>query len=217
MILQVGTTFDDVTESTEVLVGTLLLAIPVAVVLLAGVVWWLVGRTLKPVENIRSEVAEIGATDLHRRVPLPAAKDEIGRLGRNHERDAGAPRTALWSASNGLSATLPMSCAAPWPGCELRSRSTWRRLGEADSARLRKPPSTRSSRCNEWSRTCWFWHGSTLIRLPVRTQPVDLDDLVLKDRQAAQGRRPHRCRHVGGFWSAGRPETPINSREPSEI
>ena len=79
-ILQIGTTLDDVIESTDALVGTLFLAIPLTVVLMAGVVWWLVGRTLEPVENIRSEVAEIGATDLHRRVPLPPAHDEIGRL-----------------------------------------------------------------------------------------------------------------------------------------
>ncbi|MEZ5282510.1 MAG: HAMP domain-containing sensor histidine kinase [Acidimicrobiales bacterium] len=40
----------------------------------------MVGRALRPVEAIRSEVSEIGATDLHRRVPQPATGDEIGRL-----------------------------------------------------------------------------------------------------------------------------------------
>jgi signal transduction histidine kinase len=50
------------------------------VALLGVVVWWLVGRTLRPVEAIRSEVAEIGATELHRRVPEPATGDEIARL-----------------------------------------------------------------------------------------------------------------------------------------
>ncbi len=40
----------------------------------------LVGRTLRPVERIRAEVAEIGGSDLHRRVPVPAADDEVGRL-----------------------------------------------------------------------------------------------------------------------------------------
>ena len=42
--------------------------------------WVLVGRTLRPVERIRAEVAEIGGSDLHRRVPVPAADDEVGRL-----------------------------------------------------------------------------------------------------------------------------------------
>ncbi|MGW4519792.1 sensor histidine kinase [Amycolatopsis sp. NPDC004378] len=52
-----------------------------AVALLVGVVAWLaVRRSLRPVEAIRSEVAEIGAGDLGRRVPDPGTGDEIARL-----------------------------------------------------------------------------------------------------------------------------------------
>ncbi|MBK5266627.1 MAG: hypothetical protein JJE47_04265 [Acidimicrobiia bacterium] len=53
-VLHVGTTLDDVAENTAVLAGTLLVSIPVVVVLLAGMVWWLVGapsnlsRTCEP-------------------------------------------------------------------------------------------------------------------------------------------------------------------------
>lgn len=62
------------------MVTSLAVTIPVVVTILGAVVWWLVGRTLQPVEDIRSEVAEIGATDLHRRVPRPETDDEIDRL-----------------------------------------------------------------------------------------------------------------------------------------
>lgn len=79
-VLHVGTTFDTVQESTRTLVGALLVTIPVVAASLAALVWWLVGRTLDPVEAIRSEVADIGATDLHRRVPIPNNEDEISRL-----------------------------------------------------------------------------------------------------------------------------------------
>ena len=78
--LHVGATFEVVTESTTALVTSLAITIPIVVAILGGVVWWLVGRTLQPVEDIRSEVAEIGATDLHRRVPKPDTHDEIDRL-----------------------------------------------------------------------------------------------------------------------------------------
>ena len=37
---------------------------------------------MRPVEAIRAEVAEIGASDLHRRVPVPASDDEVARLAR---------------------------------------------------------------------------------------------------------------------------------------
>jgi signal transduction histidine kinase len=57
-------------------------AIPAVALFIAALVWWLVGRTLRPVESIREEVATIGGTDLHRRVPQPKGGDEIARLAR---------------------------------------------------------------------------------------------------------------------------------------
>ncbi|WP_086839031.1 sensor histidine kinase [Amycolatopsis kentuckyensis] len=52
-----------------------------AVALLIGIIAWLaVRRSLRPVEAIRGEVAEIGAHDLGRRVPDPRTGDEIARL-----------------------------------------------------------------------------------------------------------------------------------------
>ncbi len=79
-ILHVGRTAEIVAESTAALVTALAITIPVLVLALAGIVWWLVGRTLQPVEDIRSEVAGIGTTDLDRRVPQPGTGDEIDRL-----------------------------------------------------------------------------------------------------------------------------------------
>jgi signal transduction histidine kinase len=43
-------------------------------------IWWLVARTLRPVESIRREVADISGQNLHRRVPEPSTGDEIARL-----------------------------------------------------------------------------------------------------------------------------------------
>jgi len=76
----VGENIDDLRDTTRALVVTLLVVIPVAVALLAIVVWWLVGRTLGPVDAIRREVDEIGLRDLGRRVPAPGTGDEVDRL-----------------------------------------------------------------------------------------------------------------------------------------
>jgi signal transduction histidine kinase len=73
---------EDVDEATSALAWTLVVAVPVVAVALGGLVWWLVGRTLRPVEGIRSEVARIGGRELHRRVPEPSTDDEVGRLAR---------------------------------------------------------------------------------------------------------------------------------------
>lgn len=75
-----GSTLEDLDRTIRVTLGTLVVGIPVLVFVAAAMTWFLVGRALRPVEAIRAEVAEIGSTDLHRRVPLPETGDEIGRL-----------------------------------------------------------------------------------------------------------------------------------------
>ncbi|QKV95099.1 HAMP domain-containing histidine kinase [Streptomyces sp. NA02950] len=52
------------------------------VLFVAGLTWLLVGRALRPVAAIQREVTEITERDLHRRVPVPGARDEISRLAR---------------------------------------------------------------------------------------------------------------------------------------
>jgi signal transduction histidine kinase len=81
-ILRVEASLEDVEESTAALTRSLAITIPIVIVLLAGLVWWLVGRALRPVESMRAEVARIGGHDLDRRVPEPARDDEIARLAR---------------------------------------------------------------------------------------------------------------------------------------
>jgi signal transduction histidine kinase len=71
---------DDIDESVTTLVRTLAVAVPIATAVLGILVWVLVGRTLRPVEAIRAEVASIGGRDLHRRVPVAPTGDEIERL-----------------------------------------------------------------------------------------------------------------------------------------
>ncbi len=56
-------------------------------VVVGGAAWlitrWLVGRSLRPVDQMRAELDDITATDLDRRVSVPGAEDELGRLGRS--------------------------------------------------------------------------------------------------------------------------------------
>ena len=53
---------------------------PLILLLLAVTTYYFVGRTLRPVERIRSEVAAITSTDLSRRVSEPGTGDEVDRL-----------------------------------------------------------------------------------------------------------------------------------------
>jgi signal transduction histidine kinase len=59
---------------------TLTAGVPAVALLIGVIAWFAVSRSLRPVEAIRAEVAEIGAHDLSRRVPAPRTGDEIARL-----------------------------------------------------------------------------------------------------------------------------------------
>jgi signal transduction histidine kinase len=62
---------------------SLLTGFPVLLLLVAAVTWLVTRRALRPVEGIRRELSAIThAEDLSRRVPEPAARDEIGKLAR---------------------------------------------------------------------------------------------------------------------------------------
>lgn len=67
-------------EGVHLLEGLLLLGYPVLIGFVAAVVWVVVGRSLRPVEAMRREVAEISASDLHRRVAVLGTHDEVASL-----------------------------------------------------------------------------------------------------------------------------------------
>jgi signal transduction histidine kinase len=79
-VVHVGAPLDDIDETLAALRRMLALAIPIVVAVLAAMIWLLVGRTLRPVESIRAEVAEISGGNLDRRVVAPSTDDEISRL-----------------------------------------------------------------------------------------------------------------------------------------
>ncbi len=90
----VGRVLDDVRDFTIALTGLLLVGLPALLTIVAVTTWKIVGRALAPVEAIRAEVDEISASGLHRRVPEPAGRDEIGRLASTMNRMLGRLETA---------------------------------------------------------------------------------------------------------------------------
>jgi signal transduction histidine kinase len=79
-VVRVAASLEDVEESTSALVPLLLVGVPLLLLVVGGTTWAVVTRALSPVERIRREVETIGDDRLDRRVPVPAAQDEIHRL-----------------------------------------------------------------------------------------------------------------------------------------
>ena len=69
-----------VDDPLRVVRTALLLALPLLLLASAGGVWLTVGRTLRPVEQLRSGAEAVTAADPSRRLPLPGAQDEVRRL-----------------------------------------------------------------------------------------------------------------------------------------
>jgi signal transduction histidine kinase len=76
----VGRNLDLVREATATTTRTLFVGVPLLLSVVALTTWVVTGRSLAPVEDMRSEVAGITQADLHRRLPLPQGKDEVARL-----------------------------------------------------------------------------------------------------------------------------------------
>jgi signal transduction histidine kinase len=69
----------DVHEAVATVLFLVLLGIPLLVLVTGTVTYLAAGRALRPVEAIRTQVAAM-REDLDRRVPVPPARDEVGRL-----------------------------------------------------------------------------------------------------------------------------------------
>ncbi len=80
MVAYAAASVEPVSDSIHALEALLAVVGPALVLLIGGMTWWLVGRTLDPVEAIRRQVAEISVTGLALRVPEPETGDEIHRL-----------------------------------------------------------------------------------------------------------------------------------------
>ena len=70
----------DLERSQRVLGRALLATYPLLLAVLAVIAWWMIGRTLRPVEGLRAGAARISGTGRDERLPVPDTADEIQAL-----------------------------------------------------------------------------------------------------------------------------------------
>jgi two-component system OmpR family sensor kinase len=81
LVVVVGTPLDDRNEALKSLLLLLLIGGPVALLLASLAGYGVAAAALRPVESMRREAAEVSVTEPGRRLPVPEARDEVGRLG----------------------------------------------------------------------------------------------------------------------------------------
>lgn len=80
-VVVVGTSTEARAESLTDLLQLLLLGGPVALLLASAAAYGVAAGALKPVEEMRSQAAEISAAEPAKRLSVPPSRDEIARLG----------------------------------------------------------------------------------------------------------------------------------------
>jgi len=81
LVLVVGNTRENGTESLRRVRNELLVAIPLLVLLTFGGAYAVAGAALRPVELMRKRASELTGEDPSSRLPIPDGTDEISRLG----------------------------------------------------------------------------------------------------------------------------------------
>ena len=109
-----GQSLDDRDETLAALVASFAVGGPIAVLLASLLGYALAAAGLRPVEAMRRRAAEVSLERDGERLPLPAARDEIRRLGRDAQRDARPAARAPSSASAASWPTPATSCARRW-------------------------------------------------------------------------------------------------------
>ena len=197
----VGRTLERVSESVRAVSVLLLGGIPLLLLVVGSVSARVVGSALAPVEAMRDEVERISSRDLHRRVPQPEGGDEISRLA---------------ATMNGMLARLE------------RSQARQRRFVSDASHELRSPVATirqhaevalahpeiskleeladivlhENARLQSLVEDLLLLSHADEGTLQLRTQAVDVDDLVFEE--AKRLRATTQLRVLTSRVSAGR-------------
>lgn len=201
LIVMVGRSLEGVTEAGGAVTAILAVAVPLLLLVVGAVTWRVVGRALAPVDAIRAEVEAISSRELHRRVPGPPGKDEIGRLARTMNRmltrleeGQGRERRFVSDASHELRS--PVATIRQHAEVAL-SHPDGTTLGELAEVVLEED--VRLQRIVEDLLLLTRIDEGTVH---VRTDPVDLDDLMFEE--ASRLRNSTNLRIDVGGVSAGR-------------
>ncbi|HEV7898353.1 MAG TPA: HAMP domain-containing sensor histidine kinase [Planosporangium sp.] len=113
MIVLAGQSLRPVSDAVAAEILLLAVGYPFLLALVGAATGSFAGRSLRPVEELRTRVASISARQLHERVPVPVARDEIYRLAQTMnamldrlERSATAQRRFVADASHELRSPL---------------------------------------------------------------------------------------------------------------
>ncbi len=207
VLLHVGANLDDVQEAIASLAVALAVGVPITTLTLAAVTWWLVGRTLQPVEAIRSEVSAMGGRDLHRRVPRPYTGDEIDLLAQTMNQMLDRLEDAVQRQQR-LVADASHELRTPLTRIRAEVEVELARGDHRDPAALLRSVLDETAALQRLVDDLLHLARSDAGESTLRRQPLDLDDIVLREarRLRENGRVTVDSSGVSAASVAGDPE-----------
>ncbi|MFF5291050.1 sensor histidine kinase [Paractinoplanes globisporus] len=185
----VAQSLQPVRDNTGAQTRALAAGMPVLVLVVGLATFVFVGRSLRPVEAIRRRVASITAQDLHARVPLPRGRDEVAALARTMnamldrlESAAIAQRRFVADAGHELRSPL----ATIQVGLDYLAARATTGTGLAQVTLLRGE----AERLGTLVADLLLLARSDEDGLALRHRELDLDDLVLAERDRFTARFP---------------------------
>ena len=177
-VLVVGGTRENRAETLRSLRTAFLIGGPLALLLASLAGYVLAGAALRPIEAMRRRAQEISTSSLHERLPVAAADDEVARLGETLNAmlariEAGLERERRFVADASHELRTPLALLKTELELALRRSRTPDELEQTV-----RSAAAESDRLGRIADDLLLLARSEDGRLPLRLEPVDVDDLL---------------------------------------
>ncbi|GAA4577312.1 sensor histidine kinase [Planotetraspora kaengkrachanensis] len=169
--------------------------------LAAWVAWWVVGRTLRPVAEIRARTAEITVSDLSLRLPQPPGRDEIAQLARTTNRTLARLEEAV-NQQRQFASVVSHELRNPVTGLYTRLEEAVLHPDEVD---LRETVAAALSTTKRMHAIIDDILALARLRtvIPAPPEPIDLGALVAEEAAGQVNGPPVRTRTTAGLMVLG--------------
>ena len=174
----VGSSLEDRDDAVRELLTLLFVAAPVALLLASLLGYALATLALRPVESMRREAAAISAAELDRRLPVPAARDEISRLGETlnamlERLESALERERSFVADAGHELRTPLALLKAELELALR-----RPRSEAELADAVRSAAEETDRLSQLAEDLLLLARSDRAQLPLEPAPLRVQELL---------------------------------------
>lgn len=209
-VVVVAESLEDRNEALDALLTQLLIALPLALLVSSGIGYLVAAAALRPMETMRRRADEISSSTASRRLPLPAAHDEVFRLGETlnemlERLDAGLERERRFAADASHELRTPLALLKAELELALRRPRSPSELEEA----LRSA-SVETDRLVQLAEDLLLVSRADQGRLPIRHAELHVGELLSGaagrfERRASDAGRPIGVQAAPGLVLIGDP------------